>query len=285
MSKQPINGARAVRLARGAQIAAGSLVLAAVGLAVGVPQLGDRPIPRPQVAAPVAVAAATPSADGVEPVAIDTPIVLAERLEMGRKKEAKKPDPEPQTTTTTIVQQPPEPSDWKFLGMIREPGRTLALVSVDGTQAFVPVGSAIGDDELVDVTSKEITLRKGGVERKVPRAEKTSSSVAWVKMPTNAPPTPAAPAGIQPGVAPGGPGGPLSPEMIQRMRERGIDPAQAQKMREFFRDQRGGGRNRGQPGGNQGGNGGGGRGGNEPFLDRRPGFDPGSGGRGDGEPR
>jgi hypothetical protein len=268
MSTHAVNGARAIRLASGAKIAAGTLVLAAVGLAVGVPGLGDQPIAKPQIVAIATPSASAASPGGADPSQIDSPLVIADRLDLGRKKAPAKPVEEAKPAPEIVA---PAHGEWKFLGMIREPNRNMALVSIEGAQTVVPEGYVLADEELVAVTPQGITIRKDGVERHVGKTERSASSVAWVKMPTNTPP-----ANIAPNVnANPGPGGPIPADMAARMRDAGIDPAQAQKMREFFRSQRGRGGNGFGPGGNNGTNG---RGGNEPFLDGRRGFDPGSGG-------
>jgi hypothetical protein len=263
-----MNGARAIRLARGAKIAAATLVLAAVGLAVGVPGLGDRPIAKPQIVNMTPPVQAPQSATTSDAAPVDTPLVIADRLELGRKKPPAKAETE-RHEAEEIPVGPPMKGEWKFLGMIREPDRDLAIISVDGAQTFVPVGWKIDKDELVAMTNQEITVRREGVERTIAKSDRTGGGVSWVKMASNTPP---AAVGPNVGAGPGGAGGASPADMAARMRERGIDPAQAQKMREFFRDQRG--RTRGGgPGGEGTGNGFGPRNGNEPFLNGQPGVD------------
>src|SRR5262249_40068479 len=115
-----------------------------------------------------------------------------------------------------------------------------------------------GDTRLVSVKPDEIVTEDGAGQHHIPRAEPGETRVAWVKnMPNNA--LPMAGGVGQPGINPNG----MSPEVRQRMIERGIDPNNRFQQRMNGRGGRGG----GGPGGGgnfRGGGGGPGGGGGGP---------------------
>jgi hypothetical protein len=159
----------------------------------------------------------------------------------------KKPAP----ATDVAVVQPPAPPPagpaWTYLGPIQEPNRRLALLSINSIQKVLAEGRKYGESKLVSVASDEIVVEDSAGLHHIARSERseTAPRVAWVKtMPTNQ--APQALAAATPGQANG-----ISPEVAQRLRDRGIDPAQADRFRQQQRDRR----NRGQPGGGGNGNG------------------------------
>lgn len=257
MAGTTLSGTEARRITRGVQMGALGLGVTAAALwALDVPGLGHTPAAAPEaMIAPVvnsggAGAAAAPSST-TSVFGSDSTVAVATRLEAARKKS---PPPTEPVRQPEEVHQKVEPEtvlkdDWKFLGTIRRREGMSAVVSVGGQQAVISPGQALSGHpaELVEVTRDAIVLREDGVERRILRAEKSGSSVGWTKL-----------AGGPPQVAPNGggaavPGAGFTPEQAAAMRQRGIDPGQAQRMREFMRDQR---RQRGgRDGGGRGGDG------------------------------
>lgn len=253
-SSTPMGPGDAKKMVRVAQLGALALGVSAAALwALGVPGLGSGTLPVPSA---IGTEPDAPQQSGAAPTRVaftsELAVDVAKRLDEAR---IKAPTPEPSTPTPDPTPpptpEPPtqEPTDWRYIGTIKEPGRTLAVVSIEGQgQVIVPEGRRVGKTELVEIRQDAITVREGEVEREIPRAERVSSVVGWLKLPTYQ-----APAGLGAVPAAGVPGGQpgFSAEQIARMRERGIDPAQAQRMRELMREGRG--RRGGPDGGTRGG--------------------------------
>lgn len=133
-----------------------------------------------------------------------------------------------------------------FVGAIYEANRTLAVVSVDGRQRIVPEGRLIGDLRLTSVSDDQIVLQDSkGASRQVRRGERSATAVSWVRSAPTAvamnPAMPGATTNQRRQQATPGRGGQqgaagFSPEMAQRLSERGIDPQQAQRWREAMRE-------------------------------------------------
>jgi hypothetical protein len=253
MGGKPMSGAEARKLVRMAQVGAGGLLASAAVLwAIDVPGLRNDPIVKPAVVAPEIKAgdAAKSAAAGAGAFTSETAIDVSTRLDLAVKKA---PPPEPAKVEPVVAEAPVEHEkqandDIKFLGTIREPSRTLAVVSIEGQQLVVSEGRRVGKTEFLGVSEDGIRVREGSDERTIEKSARSGSSVGWMKLASNTPVAPAAPAPNA-----GGRGLPnLTPEQLQAMRERGIDPVQAARMRDFFRD-RGRGRARPEGGGAGGG--------------------------------
>jgi hypothetical protein len=236
-----LSGTEARRIARGVQMGALGLGVTAAALwALDVPGLGHTPAAAPEAviapvvnpggAAPAAGSGSAPSVFGM-----DSPLAVATRLEAARKKSPPPPEPvgQPEETHHKVEPETVLKDDWKFLGTIRRREGMSAVVSVAGQQAVIGPGQRLDGHaaEVVEVTHDAIVLREDGTERRILRAERSGSSVAWAKLAGGPPQVAANAVGAVPGAA-------FSPEQAAAMRQRGIDPAQAQRMREFMRDQR-----------------------------------------------
>ncbi len=155
--------------------------------------------------------------------------------------------------------QPAEPvalGAWKYLGSIIEPARRMAIVSINGKQAVIPEGREHEGMTLVRVNRDRITVDDGTRRLDIPKEARTGSSVAWVT-----PGTPGAgiggnvnmmnAAGRATGMTTTGMPGQGDPAMAgftpqeqAMMRERGIEPGQANRMRQRLQKERDLGRSR-----------------------------------------
>lgn len=243
MAGNTISGGNAKKYANYARMGGVVLLVAAGGLWAlelpGMQTLPEKPAPAPAPAEATKPEAAR-QAMKVEPEQVSD---AAERLEIAWVKAEKKPEP-------IEIEEKPDPTpagpEWTYLGPIKEAGRSLAMVSVEGSQRILAVGRLLGDTKLVGIEDDKIVLDTKGTRRDVHKSSRSGPTVAWLRgMPANTP------MGSVGAVAMPGQPGQMSPEVIQRLRERGIDPAQAQR----FRDMGGGnqGRNRGQPAAGRGG--------------------------------
>jgi hypothetical protein len=226
-----------------AQMAGIALGVSAAALwALEVPGLAYRDPARPQVKGePIAQPSETQEARFDRERTSD----IAYRLDLGVKKA-----PAPATKVERPVQPEPPPVEpihagptVVYIGPIFEGSRSLAVVSVDGRQRIVPEGRSIGSARIVSIAENQIELQdEQGGRRTVVRGERTGSAVSWLRNMPGAVPVAAVANGQNArrgGVAmPGGraQASGFSPEMEQRFRERGIDPAQAQRWREAMRE-------------------------------------------------
>lgn len=241
MAGTPMSSMDARKMVRGVQIGAVALGVSAAALwALDVPGLKAEPIAKPSMDSPGAgVDAGSGGATGRPPSSRlpEPALEVATRLELARERAPAPPPAPPQIERPTEQPVAQNQSNWKFLGTMRAGGRTLAVVSIDGEQSILAEGRVLGEVEVVSISPAALTLREGGAERTLERAPREGSSVTWARMASNAPP---ASAGATPAIAG------LPPGMQQALRERGIDPQQAQRMAELIRDRRGqGGRGRG----------------------------------------
>jgi hypothetical protein len=249
-----ISGSEARRYANYARMGGIVLLVAAGGLwALQAPGMNDLP------AKPV-LEAAKPDPNKTTQVAApkvdqETIVGSAERLDMAVVK-APKEDPKPVAAAKPEVPEAPGGApEWTFLGPIKEANRTLAIVSIDGTQRVISEGRVVGDTKLVSISDDRITVQNGSVKREIRKSNGDGPRVAWIRnMPTNAPPTGAGSVAVA--GAPGGGAGQLSPEVRARLAERGINPEQMERFRQAQQQQRRGGQGNGN--GNGGGRGPGG---------------------------
>lgn len=251
MSGISISGSEARRYANYARMGGIVLLVAAGGLwALQAPGMNDLPVKpvleaaKPETTAPQVAA---PKVDQ------ETIVGSAERLDMAVVK-APKEDPKPVAAKPEPTEAPSGAPEWAFLGPIKEANRTLAIVSIDGTQRVISEGRVVGETKLVSISDDRITVQNGNVKREIRKSNGDGPRVAWIRnMPSNAPPTGAGSVAVA-GVPGGGPGQ-LSPEVRARLAERGINPEQMERFRQAQQQQRRGGQ------GNGGGRGPGGGGG------------------------
>jgi hypothetical protein len=233
---------RYVRMAQMAGLALG--VSAAALLALEVPMLRYQPPAAPQV---VPVAKQQDEQPYEERLDRERTEGIAVRLNQGVRKPPAPPKEQPRTVEDPQPKALTGPSI-VYIGSILEPDRRIAVIAVDGKQQLVREGRKVGESQLVSIADHEIVLQESGGERRaIARGERTER-VSWVRnMPGTAPIAGAvmgqnaARRGVAVARAPGSPA--FSPELEQRLRERGIDPEQAQRWREAMREreaQRGG---------------------------------------------
>src|SRR5262249_43832541 len=169
----------------------------------------------------------------------DSVVALATRIDQAVvKAPATKPPPDDKTKTT---EAPPNAPEWAYLGCIKEATRNVAMIAVEGRQKFLPEGRTFGATKLVSVAEDKITVETAGHPRTIARAERDpSKSSAWVRnMANNAPPPNQA---AVTGIAPGGAGAQLTPEIRARLAERGMSPDQIAQWRNRRNGDQGGGR-------------------------------------------
>jgi hypothetical protein len=174
MSHERIDRNGASRIAIGAR--AGACVLGVCGMAIavfGVPGASTIVSPPAAAAQPEAVELEdTPHEDA--PV-LDAPGIAMRLATVGN---APKPPPEPvieetgEELASGDMEQAPVSDEVSFLGLIREPGRVLALVRVGGKQTVMWVGREISGVRLAEIGDGFITIERDGATQRVDRASK-----------------------------------------------------------------------------------------------------------------
>ena len=170
---------------RRAQIGGAVLLLAATGLAVAP---GSWAVGRGALEPPVA---AKPERREAKPEALELPdaSLLAMAFNdaspaMGREAPPLKqeggigPGAGNGTTGEPAPPLPPPLPAWKYVGAIIGPGVRKAIVSVDDKQQFAAEGERVRDDEIVEVMPDKLVVRRAGVERDVPMADKAERPVS-----------------------------------------------------------------------------------------------------------
>lgn len=254
-----MNGSKAKRHVLIWRGAAGVLAVSAGALwAVQTPMVSpDVPIPEGGTKGAGVPGPGPAPAAAAAPVDTETLVGVADRLNSAAGR-----TPVVVTEPQTPEQAPPALGAWKYLGSIIEARRRVAIVSVDGQQAVIPEGGEHKGITLVEVKRDAIVVDDGSGLREMKKEAKTGPSVAWVTPGTagaglggnpaalnamrNAA-TAASAAAAQRGAAVSTMGGVtqtdpamagLSPQEQAAIRERGIDPNQAQRMRQRLQKER-----------------------------------------------
>ena len=229
----------------GARVGACALVVCGMAVAVfGVP--GSTTGPTGPAARPVDA----PEPE-VEPPTDDAGSVVDARgiaLRLSSVGNAPKPPPEPvvEDTGSEIAtgEEPIAPvlDEVSFLGLIREPGRLLALVRVSGKQVIMWVGREINGVRLSEIGEGFIVIERDGASQRVERSQKKGE--AFTRLEPAAPVMPMAPVQEQAQQAEANQEGEMSrEELLRRVRE------QARGQQRMIRRPPGEGRERfGEPG-------------------------------------
>ena len=127
----------------------------------------------------------------------DAPLGMQERLDQAVKRAKPVAEVKP-TDNAEPVSPPPPPSngpEWRYLGRVLDSDRTLALVSIDGGQKFVPKGAIVaihtlpvegrpGTDykaKVLEIEPEFITIKVGPAESRKIALEAQTAYVSWVK--------------------------------------------------------------------------------------------------------
>lgn len=173
----------AARMVRRTQLAGLVVALGAAGLwAVDVPGLGSN-LPAPDSVQPP-IAGPTPSnqPEANSGAALDagSAYAISQNLDVAARRQpkpeqgpiARGPEPTPEPT--------PSGPDIRYLGLIEEPSRRVALLAIDGRQRMLAEGRKSGDITLTSVEAEQIRVSIGREQRVIPLADRSGPSVAWV---------------------------------------------------------------------------------------------------------
>ncbi|MCC6659302.1 MAG: hypothetical protein IT437_00280 [Phycisphaerales bacterium] len=227
MSARLIHRSSARRMTRGWQAAALVVALAAGALwafelpGLSVPAQGRQPLP--STLPPIA----TPQPEPPPPDA-DAVTGTAERLELARKPMPKAPP------TNTEPTPPPAAAGlaWRYLGAIIEPTRKVALVSINGAQRMIAEGRTIRQEDhtltLAEVHQDSIVVEDNGQRMVIHKDARSGPIVSWVSP-------------IPGGAVVEGMNGAVSAAQAmnpEAMRARGMDPGEAERIREQIHSRR-----------------------------------------------
>ncbi len=191
MAQQTINRETARRAATGARFVA--IVMAMCGGAVavfGVPF--GRAVTEPVAAIPAPDEGAPPEGPAPEPFVDAGGIALRLASVSNAPKpviEAPKEDPESLPEEGGAIAEAPT-DEVGFLGFIREPGRTLALMRVNGRQVVMWVDRVVDGLKLVSIGDDSVQVERDGVNWQVGRAPRKASSVSRIDVPMAPAPVP-----------------------------------------------------------------------------------------------
>lgn len=190
MAHSTINRESAKRAAAGARLAAIAVAMCCGAVAVfGVPF--GRVATEPVAAVPTTEESKVPARPAPEPF-VDAGGIA---MRLASVSNAPKPviqahEEEPLALTEDGLGVPVEaPSDEVgFLGFIREPGRTLALMRVNGRQVVMWVDRVVEGLKLVAIGDDSVQVERDGVNWQVERAARKVSSVSRIEVPMAARP-------------------------------------------------------------------------------------------------
>lgn len=174
MVQTTINRAKAAAVARGAQAAAVLLLVAGAALGMlGVP--GTAPVRHPQPLEPGTLAPEqeAPASTHAERFQVD-----AQGIAMRLQHVANAPKAPPSVNQGGVEELPVVPDttysadtdEIRFLGLIREPTRILALVRLTERQTVMWPGRVVDGVKLVKIQEDSITIERDGIESRIERA-------------------------------------------------------------------------------------------------------------------
>jgi hypothetical protein len=183
ISSRSLTHHAAAAMVRRTQVAGLLVTLGAAGLwAIDVPGLGSALPTGSELTGDVSASddgqskpSATNRASGID---AEASFVISQNLDVAARR-APKPEQAPIASTPDPEPTPIGP-EIRYLGLIEEPTRRLALISIDGQQRMLAEGRKSGDVLLTSATPDEIRVTIGREQRTILLAERTGSSVAWV---------------------------------------------------------------------------------------------------------
>ncbi len=186
MKHMPLSRSSAEKRARSAQIAFAVLGIGAIAVvALALPRLTAVPTldevrPKP----PAAPQASGPAAKPEEKLAINSQGISDRLMQLGNRPQA------PETPTSTGEEPPidppvaPPPADApRFLGVIRESGRFLAMVHVGGKQRIMAEGEEAAGVRVEAIGVDSITISESGVEKTLEKSPRSGGSVSMLGSP------------------------------------------------------------------------------------------------------
>lgn len=183
MKSLPISRSTAQQRARFAQIAFGVLGVGALGvMTVGLPWLTAVPsfeeVRPTSVLGPGTVGPGTDKP--IERQAVHSEAISDRLMLLANHPVPPAPPEEPVETQTIPVTPAPVAEGPRFLGVIREPGRSLALVHVGGRQRIMAEGEEIAGVRLESISDASIMVSEAGIERQIDKQARAGVSISTV---------------------------------------------------------------------------------------------------------
>jgi hypothetical protein len=188
MSQHTVNRKQAGRFTLMARVAVGVLVVGALSIAVfGLPEPPSR-----ERTGPIIGFDDPGTSPGTGSTGSGSPLVDAEGIAIRLSQLANAPK--------VVATIPTEPSDdgmiddlpnlmfpvdeIRFLGVIKEPDRLLALTRISGRQTVMWPGRIFEGIELLEVTPEWILIDQDGAEQRIERAERTALALNKIIVPS-----------------------------------------------------------------------------------------------------
>jgi hypothetical protein len=185
MSNGFLTRQQAHRRARIARLGFGAIAVAGAGIAVfALPSISTVPtidelLRADPADAPVAGAAVAPAE---RTVAVDTDGINGRFMQFANR--PRPIDPPAEEPAPVPDDQPPTPETpvdvARFLGVVREPGRDVALMSIDGSQRFMAVGDQIGNVKLLEVGDGWVRIDEGGLAKTLDKLKRSGPSITMI---------------------------------------------------------------------------------------------------------
>lgn len=176
MNQVPLSRIRAEGRARAAQLTCAAMCLCAIAvIAFALPTITSVPTLE-EVRPPAPVAPLVPSGDAAQPekLAVNAGGISDRFMQFSnRPVQATPPEDTQVPDEGEHVDPPVAPEAPRFVGVIREPGRLLAMVRIDGKQRIMAEGETISNLKLVKVEPTSITVQVDGVEKQLEKQART----------------------------------------------------------------------------------------------------------------
>ncbi|MCC6426462.1 MAG: hypothetical protein IT435_06545 [Phycisphaerales bacterium] len=178
MKSAPLSRSIAQRRARSAQLAFGVLALGALAVVtLGIPRLTA--VPSLAEVAPKPAQSPTLDPNALKPedrVAVNSDAISERLMQLGNRPQP--PAPPPEESGPELPPPLPPADDARFLGVIREPGRSLAMVNVGGKQRIIAEGEQFGGIEVLSIAADAITVKEGGVEKRIEKHQRSGTAIS-----------------------------------------------------------------------------------------------------------
>lgn len=177
MNQVPLSRTNAEGRARAAQFTCAAMCMCAIAvIAFAIPVITSVPtldeVRPPPVAPPV-----QPSGESspAQKLAVNSSGISDRFMQFANRPVQAAPPDVTENPDETPAETPTTPEAPRFLGIIREPGRMLAMVRVNGKQKIMAEGEAVGTFKVVRIETGAITIEVDGVERQLEKQARTGA--------------------------------------------------------------------------------------------------------------
>jgi hypothetical protein len=176
MNQVPLSRTRAEGRARAAQLTCAAMCLCAIAvIAFALPTITSVPA-LADVRPPAPTLPTVPSGEASQPekLIVNAGGISDRFMQFSNRPVQATPPQDPQDSgEEEPTDTPPAPEAPRFVGVIREPGRMLAMVRIDGKQRIMAEGETVSNLKLVRVEPTSIIVEVDGVEKQLEKQART----------------------------------------------------------------------------------------------------------------